>query len=83
MKIKTNVLHWQQILVMKNENKKGITICFTCEANVTEVHYDAERIELINEVNDVDIEMKESAISKVVPKETLSPNSSKLMFHVP
>ena len=54
---------------------KGITICFTCVADVTEVDQDPEPIELINEVNDVDIEMKESAISKVVPKEILTPIS--------
>ena len=58
---------------------KGITICFMHVANVTEVHYNAESIELINEVNDVNTEMKESAIGKVVPKESVS----KIIFHVP
>ena len=38
---------------------KGITICFACVADVTEVHHNAEPIELINEVNDIDIETKE------------------------
>ena len=57
---------------------KGITICFTHVANVTEVHHDAKPIELINGFNDIDIEIKESAISEVVPNETLTmiPQSS-------
>ena len=38
---------------------KGITICFTCAADVTEIHHNAELIESINEVNDVYIEMNE------------------------
>ena len=50
---------------------------------VTELHHDVEPTESINEVNDVDIEMKESAISKVVPMETLTliPQNSLFMFH--
>ena len=51
---------------------KGITICFMCVADVTEVHHDVELIELINEVNDINIEMKESAISEMVQKETVT-----------
>ena len=37
----------------------------------------------INDINDVDVETKESAISKVVPKETLTLIPQKLidMFH--
>ena len=60
-----------------------MTISFSCVADVTGVHHDTEPIELINEVNDVDIKMKESAISKVVPKETLTliPQNSSFMFH--
>ena len=62
---------------------KGNAICFTHVANVTEVHHNAELIELINGVNDVDTEMKEAAICKVVPKETLTsiPQNSSFMFH--
>ena len=59
---------------------KGITICFM---HVTEVCYYVKLTESINEVNWVDLETKESAISKVVLKETLTPiplNPS-LMFH--
>ena len=61
---------------------KGITICFTHVADVTEVHYNAEMIELVNEVQDIDIEMKEPAISEVVPKKilTLIPQNSSFMF---
>ena len=62
---------------------KRITICFTCVADVTEICDDAKLTESINEVNDIDIETKESAISEVVPKETLTliPQNSLLMFH--
>ena len=62
---------------------KGITICLMHIADVTEVHHDVELIDLINEVNDVGIEMKESAISEMVPKETLTPihQKSYFMFH--
>ena len=62
---------------------KGITICFMHVADVTEVHHDAELTESIKEVNDIDIEMKESAISEVVPKEalTLIPQNALFMFH--
>ena len=59
---------------------KGTAICFTHVVYVTEVHHDTELIELMYEVNDIDVEMKESAISKVVPKETLIQNSS-FMFY--
>ena len=62
---------------------KGITICFMCVADVTEIHYDVKLTESIKEVNEVDIETKESAISEVVPKETLTPipQNSSFMFH--
>ena len=59
---------------------KGITICFMCVADVTEIHHNAEPTESINESNDVDIETKESAINKVVPKETLVPQNSSFKF---
>ena len=52
---------------------KRITICFTCVADVTELYHNVEPTESINKVNDVDIEMNELAISKVAPKETLTP----------
>ena len=61
---------------------KGIKICLACVAYVTEIHHNVKLTESINEVNDVDIETKESVNSKVVPKETNS-NSSKLIIHVP
>ena len=62
---------------------KGITICFAHVADIPEIHHNAEPIELINEVNNVDIEMKESAIRKMVAKETPTPipQISPFMFH--
>ena len=30
---------------------KGISICFTCAADVTELHYNTEMAESINEIN--------------------------------
>ena len=62
---------------------KGITICFACAADVTKIYHDTELTESINEVNDVNIEMNESPISKVGPKETLTliPLNSSFMFH--
>ena len=61
---------------------KGITICFTHVADVTVIHHDAELTKSINEVNDIDIEMKESAINEVVSKKTLTP-IPQLIIHVP
>ena len=58
---------------------KGITICFTCTADVTEIHHDTELTESINKGNDINIEMNESAINKVAPQETLTLIS--LMHH--
>ena len=62
---------------------KGITICFTHVAHITEIHCDAKPAESVNEVNDIDVETKESAISEAVPKETLTPipQNSSFMFH--
>ena len=59
---------------------KGTTICFVQVADVTEIHHDAKLMESINEV---DIETKESVISDMVPKETLTliPQNSSFMFH--
>ena len=51
---------------------KGITICILHITDVTEIDHDAELPESINKVNDVNIEMNESAINKVVLKETLA-----------
>ena len=62
---------------------KGITICFMCVADVTEIHHNTDPIESVNEIKDVDIEMNESATNEVAAKETLNPiplNSS-FMFH--
>ena len=61
----------------------GITICFICVADVTEIHHNTEPKGSINEINDVNIEMNESATNKVVPKETLTliPLNSSFMFH--
>ena len=62
---------------------KGITICFASVVSITDAYHDAELIELINEVNNIDIEMKESAIRKVAPNDTLTliPQNSSLMSH--
>ena len=62
---------------------KAIAICFLCAANVTEIHHNTELSESINRENDVNIEMNESAINKVVPKETLTliPLNSSFMFN--
>ena len=62
---------------------KGITICFTCVADVTEIHHNTEPAESINEINDINVEMNESVTNKVVPQETLTliPPSSSFMFH--
>ena len=61
---------------------KGITSCFLCAADVTEIHYNTELTESINEVNDISNEMNEPAINKVAPKETLTliPPNSSFMF---
>ena len=41
--VKANVLLWQQTLVMEELRiNNGITICFTCVADVTEIHHDAK-----------------------------------------
>ena len=55
-----------------------------CVADLTEIHHDAELTESVKEVNDIDIDTNESAISKVVPKETLTliPLNSLFMFHI-
>ena len=62
---------------------KGITISFTCVADVTEKHHNTELAESIKEINDINIKMNESAANKVVPKETLTQISlsSSFMFH--
>ena len=62
---------------------KGIIICFTHAADVTKIHHDTEPTESISEVNDIFIEMNESAINKVASKETLTliPPNSSFMFH--
>ena len=52
---------------------KGITICLTYVADVTEFHHNTEPAESINEINDANIEMNESVTNEVVPKETLTP----------
>ena len=54
---------------------KGIKICFACAAAVTKIHHDTELTESINVVNDINIEMNESTINKVAPKETLTHHS--------
>ena len=62
---------------------KRITICFMCVADVTEIHHNTDPIESINEINDVGVEMNESATNEAAPMETFSPiplNSS-FMFH--
>ena len=62
---------------------KVITIYFKYAADVTEIHHDTEPTESFNKVNDVNIEMYESTMNKVTPKETLNPillNSS-FMFY--
>ena len=52
-------------------------------ADVTEIHHNTNLVESINEINDVNIEMNESATSEVAPKETLTllPMDSSFMFH--
>ena len=62
---------------------KGIIICFIHVVDVTEIHHTTDPIESINEINDVAIEMNESATNKVAPKEalTLIPLNSSFMFH--
>ena len=61
---------------------KEITICFAHVAYVAEIHHNVESTGSVNEVSDVDIEMKKSAIGKVVLKETLTqiPQNPSFMF---
>ena len=40
---------------------KGIIICFVHAADVTELHHDTELTESITDINNVNIEMNESA----------------------
>ena len=58
-------------------------MCFACAADVTEIHHNAELTESINEVTNITIEMNESAINKVVPKDILTPvlQNSLFLFH--
>ena len=43
---------------------------FLHDTDVTEIHYNTEPTEPNNEINDVNIEINESATNKTVPKET-------------
>ena len=47
------------------------------------MNHDVEPTESVNGVNDIDIEIKESAIREMVPKETLTliPQNSSFMSH--
>ena len=47
---------------------KGITICFACVADVTEMHHDTELTESINVINNIKIEMNESSPTKQHPR---------------
>ena len=62
---------------------KGITICFMCVADVTEIHHGTELTESVNEINDVGTEINKSATNKSFPKDTLTliPLNSSIMFH--
>ena len=63
---------------------KGITLCFTCVADVTEIHHGTELTESVNEINDVGAEINESATNRSLPKEILTPIplSSSFVFHI-
>ena len=59
---------------------KRITICFTCVADVKEIH---QGTELMESINDINIEINESATNEALPKQTLTqiPLNSSFMFH--
>ena len=52
-------------------------------ADITEIHHGTEPVESINEINDVNIEINESATNKAAPKEAFTPipPNSSFMFH--
>ena len=82
--IKTNVLCLAaNISDEELRINKGITLYFVCAADGTKIHHNTELTESINEVNDGTIEMNESAINKVAPRETVTPipSNSSFMFH--